>query len=74
MGQMIVLNGSLTKIRAQRDAAGAIRECLTYLEQEAVRSNLPFVAHLIGAAALAAKEEIEREHSEGISAGAFMRR
>ncbi len=61
MGQMIMLNGHLRNLRARRDAAQAIRECLAFLEQEAVRSNLPFVAHLIGAAALAAKEEGEQE-------------
>ena len=33
MGQMIILNGVIQKLRAKRDAASAIRECLSYLEQ-----------------------------------------
>ena len=68
MGQTIILNGTILQLRAKRDAANAIRECLAYLEQEANRSNLPFVANLIGAAALAAKEEIEREVTQRSSA------
>ena len=68
IGQTIILNGAIRQLRAKRDAANAIRECLAYLEQEAKRSNLPFVANLIGAAALAAKEEIEREVTQRSSA------
>ena len=69
MGQTIILNGTILQLRAKRDAANAIRECLAYLEQEANRSNLPFVANFgVGAAALAAKEEIEREVTQRSSA------